>query len=173
MHRDLKPENVLLTADGHAKVADFGIAKALGQVQMTELRTAAGHVVGTPAYMAPEQVMGGEITPQTDLYATGLIAYELLAGRHPYDGVDAPMALMLRHANDEPPPLGRAARGPPAGRRRVGPRDAREGSRRPPRLRRPRVGLAGGRAWPTSWARAGAARRRCPRPASRRATCPS
>ena len=106
VHRDLKPENVLLTADGHAKVADFGIAKALGQVQMTELRTAAGHVVGTPAYMAPEQVMGGEITAQTDLYATGLIAYELLAGRHPYDGVDAPMALMLRHANDEPPPLG-------------------------------------------------------------------
>ncbi len=106
VHRDLKPENVLLTADGHAKVADFGIAKALGQVQMTELRTAAGQVVGTPAYMAPEQVMGGEITAQTDLYATGLIAYELLAGRHPYDGVDAPMALMLRHANDEPPPLG-------------------------------------------------------------------
>ena len=105
VHRDLKPENVLLTADGHAKVADFGIAKALGQVQMTELRTAAGHVVGTPAYMAPEQVMGGEITAQTDLYATGLIAYELLAGRHPYEGVDAPMALMLRHANDEPPPL--------------------------------------------------------------------
>src|SRR5215207_9425659 len=106
VHRDLKPENVLLTADGHAKVADFGIAKALGQVQMTEMRTAAGQVVGTPAYMAPEQVMGGEVTPQTDLYATGLIAYELLAGRHPYAGVDAPMALMLRHANDEPAPLG-------------------------------------------------------------------
>src|SRR5829696_7851371 len=98
VHRDLKPENVLLTADGHAKVADFGIAKALGQVQMTELRTATGSVVGTPAYMAPEQVMGLEVTPQADLDATGLIAYELLAGRHPYAGVDAPMALMLRHA---------------------------------------------------------------------------
>jgi serine/threonine protein kinase len=108
VHRDLKPENVLLTADGHAKVADFGIAKALGQVQLTELRTATGSVVGTPAYMAPEQVMGGEITPQTDLYATGLIAYELLAGRHPYGGVDAPMALMLRHVNDDPPPLAAA-----------------------------------------------------------------
>ena len=90
VHRDLKPENVLLTADGHAKVADFGIAKALGQVQMTELRTAAGHVVGTPAYMAPEQVMGGEITAQTDLYATGLIAYELLAGPPPVSRASTP-----------------------------------------------------------------------------------
>jgi hypothetical protein len=106
VHRDLKPENVLLTADGMAKVADFGIAKALGQVQMSELRTATGTVVGTPAYMAPEQALSGEITPATDLYATGLIAYELLAGHHPYHDVTAPMALMLRQANDPPPPLG-------------------------------------------------------------------
>src|SRR5215207_3716016 len=105
VHRDLKPENVLVTADGHAKVADFGIAKALGQMGMTEVHTAAGHVVGTPAYMAPEQVMGGELTPQTDLYATGVIAYELLCGRHPYADVDSPMALMLRHANHDPAPL--------------------------------------------------------------------
>ena len=115
VHRDLKPENVLLTVDGHAKVADFGIAKALGQLQMTELRTATGAIVGTPAYMAPEQVMGTAVTPATDLYATGMIAYELLAGRHPYDGVDAPMALMLRHANDEPPPLGRVREDLPPG----------------------------------------------------------
>jgi hypothetical protein len=115
VHRDLKPENVLLTVDGHAKVADFGIAKALGQLQMTELRTATGAIVGTPAYMAPEQVMGTAVTPATDLYATGLIAYELLTGRHPYEGVDAPMALMLRHANDEPPPLGRVREDLPPG----------------------------------------------------------
>jgi hypothetical protein len=115
VHRDLKPENVLLTVDGHAKVADFGIAKALGQLQMPELRTATGAIVGTPAYMAPEQVMGAAVTPATDLYATGMIAYELLTGRHPYDGVDAPMALMLRHANDEPPPLGRVREDLPPG----------------------------------------------------------
>ena len=108
VHRDLKPENVLVTADGHAKVADFGIAKAIGQVCMTEFRTATGQIVGTPAYMAPEQISGGEITPQVDLYATGLIAYELLAGRHPFDGTDAPMALLMRHVNDDPPPLASA-----------------------------------------------------------------
>ncbi len=105
VHRDLKPENLLVTADGHVKIADFGIAKAIGQVCMTEFRTATGQVVGTPAYMAPEQVTGGDITPQADLYATGLIAYELLAGRHPFEGIDAPMALLLRQVNDEPPPL--------------------------------------------------------------------
>ena len=105
VHRDLKPENLLVTADGRVKIADFGIAKAIGQVCMTEFRTATGQVVGTPAYMAPEQVTGGDITPQADLYATGLIAYELLAGRHPFEGIDAPMALLLRQVNDEPPPL--------------------------------------------------------------------
>ena len=103
VHRDLKPENVLVTADGHAKVADFGIAKAIGQV--TEFRTATGQIVGTPAYMAPEQITGGEITPQVDLYATGLLAYELLAGRHPFHDTDAPVALLMHHVNDEPPPL--------------------------------------------------------------------
>ncbi len=105
VHRDLKPENVLITADGHAKVADFGIAKAIGQVCMTDFRTATGQIVGTPAYMAPEQISGGEITPQVDLYATGLIAYELLAGRHPFHDTDAPMALLMHHVSDEPPPL--------------------------------------------------------------------
>ena len=59
--------------------------------------------------------MGTAVTPATDLYATGMIAYELLAGRHPYEGVDAPMALMLRHANDEPAPLGRVREDLPPG----------------------------------------------------------
>jgi hypothetical protein len=105
VHRDLKPENVLITSDGRAKVADFGIAKAIGQVWETEFRTATGQIIGTPAYMAPEQAHGAETTPQADLYAAGLMAYELLAGRHPYHDVDAPMALLMRHVNGAPPPL--------------------------------------------------------------------
>ncbi len=108
VHRDLKPENVLVTADGLAKVADFGIAKAIGQVAVTQYRTATGQIIGTPAYMAPEQATGGEITPQADLYATGVIAYELLAGRHPFHDCDGPMALLMRHVNAEPESLSAA-----------------------------------------------------------------
>ena len=105
MHRDLKPENLLVSADGRVKIADFGIAKAIGQVCRTDFRTAEGQIVGTPAYMAPEQISSGEISPLVDLYATGLIAYELLAGRHPFNDTDAPMALLMHHVNSEPPPL--------------------------------------------------------------------
>jgi len=172
VHRDLKPENVLLTVDGHAKVADFGIAKALGQLQMTELRTATGAIVGTPAYMAPEQVMGTAVTPATDLYATGMIAYELLAGSHPYAGVDAPMALMLRHANDEPPPLGRVREDlPPGIAAWVHAMLAKDPGPAPPPPPTPGTGWRA--RWPRSWARAGAARRCCPSRAIRGATCRS
>jgi hypothetical protein len=115
VHRDLKPENVLVTADGHVKVADFGIAKAIGQSCVTEFRTATGQIVGTPAYMAPEQVMGGEVTPQADLYALGLMAYELLAGEHPFGACDVPIALLMRHLNGEPPSLARLRPDVPAG----------------------------------------------------------
>ncbi len=80
VHRDVKPENLLITADGGIKIADFGIAKAYQQVATEEMLTPAGATVGTPAYMAPEQAMGQEIGPWTDLYQTGVVAYELLAG---------------------------------------------------------------------------------------------
>ena len=127
---------------------------------MTDFRTATGQIVGTPAYMAPEQITGGEITPQVDLYATGLIAYELLAGRHPFDGTDAPMALLMHHVSDEPPPLGERPAGPPArassrGSTRCSPR-----SPRPPRRRGARRGTGWRASCPTRSGRGGGGTRR-------------
>ncbi len=103
-HRDLKPENVLVTQAGAVKLADFGIAKAYKRV--TERFTADGTAVGTPVYMAPEQVLARELGPCTDLYAVGVVAYELLSGVPPFDSGDAPaMTVMYRHVNETPPPL--------------------------------------------------------------------
>ena len=81
-HRDLKPENVLLTSRGNVKIADFGIARAYNA--LTQRLTAPGMAIGTPAYMAPEQATNDPLGPYTDLYALGVIAYELLSGRPPF-----------------------------------------------------------------------------------------
>ncbi|MEW6583348.1 MAG: serine/threonine-protein kinase, partial [Actinomycetota bacterium] len=110
VHRDLKPENLMVSAEGSVKVADFGIAKALNDAS-TRYATATGTTVGTPAYMSPEQAMGKQVTPATDLYATGVIAYELLAGKTPFHDIDTPIAVLLKHVNDEPPPLRQIAPG--------------------------------------------------------------
>jgi hypothetical protein len=102
VHRDLKPENVLVTADGGVKIADFGIAKALDSVE-TAL-TVTGTTIGTPAYMAPEQALAGEIGPWTDLYSIGIVAFELVAGHTPFGDAE-PVAILLRHVKDAPPLL--------------------------------------------------------------------
>jgi len=105
VHRDLKPENLLVTDDGEIKIADFGIAKALNQVwTMGPSLTAAGMALGTPVYMAPEQAMAKEIGAWTDLYSTGVIAYELLVGQVPFSGGDTPMAILFKHVHDPIPP---------------------------------------------------------------------
>jgi hypothetical protein len=106
VHRDLKPENVLVTADGGVKIADFGIAKALDSLD-TKL-TVTGTTIGTPAYMAPEQALAKEIGAWTDLYALGIVAFELLAGRTPFGDAE-PVVILLRHVQDEPPRLTRVA----------------------------------------------------------------
>jgi serine/threonine protein kinase len=106
VHRDLKPENVLITGAGSVKIADFGIAKAYNQVWTAQYRTATGMAIGTPAYMAPEQAMGRGIGPWTDLYATGVIAYELLTGNPPFHELEEPMAVMLHHISEPIPPVG-------------------------------------------------------------------
>ncbi|MFK0260637.1 protein kinase [Streptomyces angustmyceticus] len=101
VHRDIKPANVMLTGTGQVKVVDFGIAKALTEAA-TRL-TGTGVAVGTPAYLAPEQINGAATDHRTDLYAVGCLLYELLTGRPPYTG-DSPFSVMHQHLAAEPVP---------------------------------------------------------------------
>lgn len=102
VHRDVKPSNILLTADRTAKLADFGIAKAIGDA--TGDMTATGQLIGTPKYLSPEQVNGDPATPQSDLYAIGVVLYEMLAGEPPFSG-ETPIATALAHQQAAVPPL--------------------------------------------------------------------
>ena len=102
VHRDLKPENVMVTGGGGVKISDFGLARAL---QQGGALTTTSTAVGTPAYMAPEQALGKDVGPWTDLYAVGVIAYELLSGRLPFEGSGLPLELVLQHLRKPVPPL--------------------------------------------------------------------
>ena len=99
VHRDVKPGNVLVAPNGHIKVADFGIARALTNVQ-SEL-TQAGTVMGTATYISPEQAQGMEIDPRSDLYSLGVMIYEMLSGRPPFAG-ETPVAVAYQHVQDSP-----------------------------------------------------------------------
>lgn len=103
IHRDIKPENVLLDADGNARLADYGIARALFAAA-TDVHTSTGMVLGTPTYMSPEQAGGEPLDGRSDLYAIGCVLYEMLAGTPPFQGAST-MAVIARHMNEEPPPL--------------------------------------------------------------------
>ena len=104
VHRDLKPENLMVTGEGGVKITDFGIAKATALVHTNDFRTATGLTMGTPGYMAPEQAMGQPVGPWTDLYSLGCMAYELVVGKIPFEDSMVPMALLLRHINEQIPP---------------------------------------------------------------------
>jgi predicted Ser/Thr protein kinase len=103
VHRDLKPENVLISRNGGVKIADFGIARAYNA--LTPSLTGTGTAIGTPTYMAPEQVTGEPLGPHTDFYALGVMAYEMLAGQPPFDPQVAPVAVLYCHVHKPPPPL--------------------------------------------------------------------
>ncbi|WP_107249498.1 serine/threonine-protein kinase [Carbonactinospora thermoautotrophica] len=100
VHRDIKPGNILVMPNGQVKLADFGIARGLG----TQTLTQTGRVMGTPHYFSPEQSAGQRATPASDIYALGVVAYECLSGRRPFDAA-TPVALALAHLREEPPPL--------------------------------------------------------------------
>jgi serine/threonine protein kinase len=104
VHRDMKPENVLVTAQGRVKITDFGIAKATGSANRGSFLTATGTTVGTPNYMAPEQAMGQEVGPWTDLYSVGVMAFELFVGHVPFHDTEEPMAVLMRQVSDPIPP---------------------------------------------------------------------
>jgi len=103
LHRDIKPGNVLLSADGTVKVGDFGIAKSVDGLHLTTV----GMIVGTVGYMAPERLAGQPATPQSDLYALGVVLYEALTGQMPYQA-DTPLGLVRAIERDDPVPLAEA-----------------------------------------------------------------
>jgi serine/threonine protein kinase len=107
LHRDMKPENMLFGHDRVLKVTDFGIAHLLGEDNTFATRD--GELLGTPAYMAPEQASGADLGPATDVYAAGVMLYELLSGRLPFPEEGGGFAIVMRHMNDEPLPLLEAA----------------------------------------------------------------
>ncbi|MDI2126143.1 Stk1 family PASTA domain-containing Ser/Thr kinase [Yinghuangia seranimata] len=107
VHRDVKPENVLISDDGGIKVADFGLARATA----TAASAATGKVlVGTVAYLAPEQIERGAASPTSDVYAAGILLYEMLTGRQPYQGRSA-VEIIYKHVHEDVPPPSRAVPG--------------------------------------------------------------
>jgi non-specific serine/threonine protein kinase len=103
LHRDIKPANLMFSADGVLKVTDFGMAKVVGG--SITLASPDGQVLGTPAYMAPEQASGSILSPSTDVYATATVLYELLSGRLPFPRDSKPIATLYRHVHEQPLPL--------------------------------------------------------------------
>jgi eukaryotic-like serine/threonine-protein kinase len=111
VHRDIKPGNLMVCSDRKIKIIDFGMALLLddGSPRLTR----RGQVVGTLAYMSPEQINGDDVDGRADLYSVGCVLYEMLAGRRPFVA-EMPEAMMLQHLNDQPPPLQSLRQGLPA-----------------------------------------------------------
>jgi serine/threonine-protein kinase len=128
VHRDVKPENVLLMADGQVKVADFGLARA----ETASKQTKTGMIIGTVGYLAPEQVLSGHADVRSDVYAAGVMLYELLTGRQPHEG-ETPLAVAYKHVNESvPAPSGAVPGIPPHLDALVAAATSRDPAGRPP-----------------------------------------
>jgi serine/threonine-protein kinase len=103
VHRDIKPANILIGANGQVKVADFGIARAMNAPTESNL-TQAGSVMGTATYFSPEQAQGAQPDPRSDLYSLGIVLYEMVAGRPPFNG-ENPVSIAYKQVHENPQPL--------------------------------------------------------------------
>jgi len=97
VHRDLKPGNIMIDREGKVRIMDFGIARSLKEKGLTD----AGVMIGTPEYMSPEQVEGKEVDPRSDIYSLGIILYEMITGRVPFEG-DTPFSIGIKHKSETP-----------------------------------------------------------------------
>jgi hypothetical protein len=103
VHRDLKPENVMVSSDGRVKIADFGIAKAANAFQTGGALTQDGVALGTPNYMSPEQALAEDVGTWTDIYAVGVMAFEIFVGRPPFADTPQPLVVIMRQVRDPIP----------------------------------------------------------------------
>jgi len=109
VHRDVKPENVLISDEGEVKIADFGLVRAVAAAGITSTSV----ILGTAAYLSPEQVRDGDASPRSDVYATGIVAYELLTGQTPFSG-DSALTVAYQRLDTDVPPPGTVINGVPA-----------------------------------------------------------